>query len=512
MSRTPRRQILGRLRESSQNTQRTEDRFLWLGLPFALDALRTLVFLKDDKLRIVGANQAVLDLLGLSREAVIGRTATELTGVTGDCEKDDAEVLASGIAKTGVLHQFDLPDGTRWFLADKAPITAEDGTVTGVIGTLTDVTEQMGLHSAPQESEAQLKYITDNTADIIWTMDLNFRTTYVSPSVKRILGFTPEERCTQALEEMVTPSSRKVILETLRTELERESSGAAPDRSIVVEVEYYCKNGSTRWVENMVTPIRTADGTLTGMLGVSRDISELRQTRADLQKSEAEMRGLAAYLQDMRERERTDIARDLYDQIGQGLTALSLDLYILRQAIEKDSNASRQILNRIIAFVDGLTNDARTLSTELRPGMLDDLGLGPTVEWQVAQFEERSGLQCTFDLNCPEEDLPQRYSTALFRALQELLRNIMRHARARTVHVELGIRSGYVVLTVSDDGRGITPEEIRGPRSLGLLGLTEQIRLLGGSVDIVGTEGVGTVVSIRVPQHREHPTNNRSTD
>ncbi|MFW6056919.1 MAG: PAS domain-containing sensor histidine kinase, partial [Chloroflexota bacterium] len=367
-------------------------------MPRALDAVRTLVFLKDNKLRIVDANQAVFDLLGLSREAVIGRTATELAGVTTECEKDDAEVLASGVARTGVLHQMELPGGRRWFLADKAPIIQEDGTVTGVVGTLTDVTEQMRLQSDLEEREAQLKYLTDNTEDIIWTTDLDFRTTYVSPSIERVLGFTAEEHCRRSLDDMVTPDSKQIVLETLQQELAKEANGEMPDRSLRIDIEYYCRDGSTRWLENIVTPIRDASGTLTGMLGVSRDVSELRKARAELEESEARMRRLARHLLEVRERERADIARDLHDQLGQGLTALSLDLYVLRQAIEKGSDRVGQRLDRIIAMVDGLTNDARTLSTELRPGMLDDLGLGPTVEWQVGQFQQRSGVRCTLEL------------------------------------------------------------------------------------------------------------------
>lgn len=481
-------------------------------LPRALDMLSTLVYVADRNGCLIDANATMFNLIGCSRENALGRTIHELLGEPGNDQADNQSSDSTGIPRKGVLRSLVAPDTLRWFQCDHAPVTTPDGNFVGYIGTLSDVTEQIRLRNELEERQRHLSYITDNTADILWTMDLDFNTSYVSPSVERLLGFTPEERRSQSLEEMVTPASLTLVLKTLQEELAREAAGAAPDRSLVVEVEYYCKDGSTRWLENMVTPMRNADGSLTGMLGVSRDISELRRARAELEKSESRMRELAAYLQDVRERERTDIARDLHDQIGQALTALGLDLYILRQAIEKDSDTSRQIMNRITATVDGLTNDARTLATELRPGMLDDLGLGPTIEWQIDQFKMRSGLQCTFDLNCEEEELPQRYSTALFRALQELLRNVLRHARARTVHVELGIRSGCVGLTVSDDGRGITPEEIHGSQSLGFLGLTEQIRLLGGSVDISGTEGAGTAVFVSLPLEERLCADNPAAD
>jgi PAS domain S-box-containing protein len=470
-----------------------------LTLPPILDALPTLMFIKDRNLRFLDVNKAVADLFGRGREDIIGRTTSELMGETNECEREDADVVRSGSARMGVLRGFPSSDGIRWFLSDKAPIKAGSGTVLGIVGTLTEVTAQVRLQEALRDAQARLKYITDHMADIVWTMDLQFNTTYVSPSVERILGFTPEERCRQSLDEMVTPASRDRILQSLQAEMEREAAGGDPDRCIAIDVEYYRKDGSTVWLENVVRSLRDAAGNLTGMLGVARDITELRQARIGLEQSEARMRRLAEYLQNVRERERTDLARDLHDELGQGLTALRLDLDLLRQRLDRNDPAVEQQLDRIIANTDGLSNDVRTLSAELRPGMLDDLGLCAAIEWQVNQLAERTGLRCALDIDCTGLELPATYSTALFRALQEALKNIVRHSEARTARVSLRQKDGNIVLTVSDDGRGITHEEIHSPASLGLIGLSERIGLLCGAVEVVGRPGDGTTVTVTLP-------------
>jgi signal transduction histidine kinase len=152
------------------------------------------------------------------------------------------------------------------------------------------------------------------------------------------------------------------------------------------------------------------------------------------------------------------------------------------------------------ALIDGSIHTVQRVSTELRPGLLDDLGLAAAIEWQVEEFAERTGIRC--DLHLSDDDMLESHvATALFRILQETLTNVARHAGANKVQVELAVNPREVVLRVRDDGRGITESEISSPQALGLLGMRERTRSLGGEVRFEGVRSEGTTVTVRIPYH-----------
>jgi signal transduction histidine kinase len=141
----------------------------------------------------------------------------------------------------------------------------------------------------------------------------------------------------------------------------------------------------------------------------------------------------------------------------------------------------------------------RRVASELRPSILDDLGLLEAIEWQTQQFQARTGIECRCDRSLPGIPLGDQQSTAVFRIVQEALTNILRHAQATRVEVAMKEQDGEFVLTVADNGRGITPAEMLSRESMGLLGMRERAHLIGGRVDIVGLEGTGTTLHLRIP-------------
>src|SRR5258705_1719459 len=235
-----------------------------------------------------------------------------------------------------------------------------------------------------------------------------------------------------------------------------------------------------------------------------RDETERRLAEEELKQSRHQLRSLAAYLQAVRERERSDIAREMHDVLGQGLTALKIDLAFIKRSLPDfaNKNVYAGIANRL-EDATRLLNDAitsvKTLSTELRPGILDKFGLAAAVEWQCQEFTRRTGIKC--DCRLPDKDLqlsPER-STTLFRIVQEALTNVARHSLAKHVIVELSADSDRVNLMVHDDGKGITHDEVLAHDSLGLLGMRERAGMLGGSFTVEGKPMQGTVVTVRVP-------------
>ncbi len=219
----------------------------------------------------------------------------------------------------------------------------------------------------------------------------------------------------------------------------------------------------------------------------------------EVRESREQLRELAIYLQHTRENERARIAREIHDDFGQQLTALKMDLLSLGRYLPDDNVEAARRAGRMSALVDDAIDKVRKLASELRPGLLDDLGLTAALEWQADDFQQRAGIECVLSL--PEDDLPlaPELSTDVFRIFQESLTNIARHAQASRVEIRLTVEQGELILEIQDNGIGITPDQVRRRGSLGLLGMGERARLWGGQICFEGSPGQGTRVSLKMP-------------
>jgi len=211
------------------------------------------------------------------------------------------------------------------------------------------------------------------------------------------------------------------------------------------------------------------------------------------------LRALASRLQSIREEERTMVAREIHDQLGQALTGLKMDVSLLSRRLPKDQEALADDMKAIETFVDDTIRLVRKIATELRPGVLDDLGLVAAIEWQVEDFKNRTAIQSELSSTLEDSDLNRDLATALFRILQETLTNIVRHAHATNAKIGIKEDDGVIVMTVEDNGKGITEREVYDQKSLGLLGIRERALIFGGEVRITGTRGRGTTVIVRIP-------------
>jgi signal transduction histidine kinase len=229
------------------------------------------------------------------------------------------------------------------------------------------------------------------------------------------------------------------------------------------------------------------------------EIAERRRAEDDLRRSRQELRDLASHLQSVREQERTDIAREIHDELGQALTALKMDLHWVGQQIESVRPPVGSRIGAMSKMLDATVQVVRRISSQLRPKLLDDLGLSAALEWQAREFERRSGVACRIESEPDDIVVDQARSTAVFRIFQETLTNVARHARASRVDVVVREFSGRVEMTVSDDGRGIRPEQVSDARSLGIVGMRERVRALGGQLEITGRPGLGTSVLVSIP-------------
>lgn len=258
------------------------------------------------------------------------------------------------------------------------------------------------------------------------------------------------------------------------------------------------KNGATDYV------LKTRLGRL--VPSVRRALSEAearrerRRAEIQLRESHQQLRALTKFLQSVREEERTRISREVHDELGQALTGLKMDLAWVSGHLPRNDRVLQPKLKAMSCGIDATINTVRRISTELRPGILDSLGLVAAIEWQAAEFQKRTGIQCVATSEVSETLWDQDITTAFFRIFQETLTNIIRHANATRVDVHLAADArGCLVLTVQDNGRGITRAEANNTRSIGLIGMRERAALVGGEISFHGAPGKGTTVTVRIP-------------
>jgi signal transduction histidine kinase len=229
------------------------------------------------------------------------------------------------------------------------------------------------------------------------------------------------------------------------------------------------------------------------------DIAKRIQTEERLQRSEVQLRDLTAHLQSVREEERAVIAREIHDTLGQLLTCLMLNLAWVAARLPHEQTAMQEKVQEMHTLLDSLIQSVRRIALQLRPAILDDLGLVAAIEWQAKEFRLRTGIACEFTNTLKERELDRDLVTTVFRILQEALTNVIRHAHATRVTIRLAEDAGRLCLTMADNGRGITAQELTDRHSLGLLGMRERALLLKGGVDIVGRPASGTTVTVSVP-------------
>jgi PAS domain S-box-containing protein len=242
-------------------------------------------------------------------------------------------------------------------------------------------------------------------------------------------------------------------------------------------------------MEASISQLETPEGRI--YTAILRDVTE--RVRA-----QEELAALAAEASGIREQEKSRIARELHDELAQSLTALKMDTLWVREHFAHDATGAQAKLAAMLAMLDASVASTRRIAADLRPLLLDDLGLAPAIEWLVQNFSQRHGLPCGLDID-EDLDLGEPWATAVFRIVQESLVNVAKHARAGNVNVRVALEDGALALSVQDDGTGFRVDDPRKPQSLGLFGLRERVHQLKGSVTIDSEPGRGTRIEVRLP-------------
>ena len=354
---------------------------------------------------------------------------------------------------------------------------------------LRDITERKQVEAALRENEQRYRTLFRQAMDGILLLDTEGNLVEVNDSFARMHGYTVDEMLQMNLRELDTPEAQALAPERARRILQGETIG--------FEVEQYHQDGHILPLDVAASAI-DIDGKMY-VLAFHRDITERRRADQELRRSQQALRGLSKAANEALEAERRRTARELHDELGQSLTALKMDLESLRSALPPSQPDLGDRVRSMHALLDGTIAATRRIAADLRPLMLDDLGLAAALDWLTQNFSKHTGIATDLVIDDSVAQVPEPIASALYRITQESLTNVAKYAQATNAEIRLERDGDWVQLLVRDNGRGIGAADQDKHGTFGLLGIRERVSLLGGEVSIAGEPGRGSEVRARIP-------------
>ncbi len=397
-----------------------------------------------------------------------------------------------------IRHEFRMRDKNgewHWFyFKESIFLRKPDGIPKQIFGITSNITERKRTEDLIRNSEAQLAEAQAVTKVGSWETDLLNLKVIWSKETYRIFGVDADifHASHQGFLEFVHPEDRARVDEAFVGSLDKPGTNTIEHRILTPE-------GLLKFVEERWKIINDDQGLPVRALGTCQDVTERKKVETELQYSYQQLQELTAHLHRVREEERTRIAREIHDELGQQLTGLKMDASWIGKKIAMEDKSVKEKLGNMISLIDETVKTVRRIASELRPGILDDLGLLPALEWQCEEFEKRTGIKSHFQTDLSDFNPERNLSTNIFRLYQEALTNIARHANATSVETLVEQRDGHLWLIIRDNGQGFDLEEVKKKHSLGLIGMKERALMLRGELSIESDTSAGTVIILKIP-------------
>ena len=454
-----------------------------------VDSSKEVIFQLDPGGHWIFLNRAWTEIFGYTREESLGKSF--IAFIHPDDREKTSELFQRIFIQTSQPHSLELRMITAsgqvcWIEFNGSTLQDDKGSIICVSGILHDITaSKLAREEIIREKDLSdsiintlpgIFYIYNSSGQFYrWNHNLEKVTGY---STEEIAGMSPLSFFAEPDQDYMAEKSKLTFID-----------GTASAESFL----YTKQQEKIPYYFNCILVNYQGERCAMGM-GI--DMTERKKVEKQLEESTLQLRELSAHLQDVREEERATIAREIHDELGQQLTVLRFDMSWIESRIKAEDPLLREKMENIQALLEKAMFTVRKLSSELRPSMLDDLGLADTIEWYLQDYRSRFGIQTYFQNELLHEQVPDKARTALFRIFQESLTNVIRHARASKIWVNLSSTDDIVVLRIVDNGCGFNMEEVARKKTLGLIGMKERSLLMGGKCQVESQKGNGTVITV----------------
>lgn len=458
--------------------------------------LRTIFNSEPECIKLLDSKGLLLDMnpAGLNMIEADSLEQVKNKSVLGIVNEDDRTAFANlcqevfkGNPGKLIFSITGLKGTPRWMETHAVPMRDASGKITALLAVTRDISDKRKAEEQLIINERKYRTLVEQAIDAIAVYDENGKLLDVNTGAINLLGYTREELQQMYLKDVLTEDEikvRPVQYDVLKT-----------GKSTVKQRAMRRKDGSI--VQTEVRSQQLPDGRF---LSVIRDLSDRIKAEEELKESYKAIRTLTDHLQKVREEERAHIAREIHDQLGQQLTVLKMDVAWLNKKIDAADESPLKIkMKELLTMLDDTVKTVRRISSELRPSLLDDMGLFTAIEWHLEDFSKRTGLETSLLAGKEPEKLPDNIKTGLYRIFQESLTNVVRHANATKVIIRAEVNDNMLVLSIADNGTGFDVSKIKSKKTFGILGMQERSAMMGGNYSITSAPGKGTTIVVSVP-------------
>jgi PAS domain S-box-containing protein len=452
------------------------------------------IFRASSRGELLDVNPEMARIAGFDHYEAVPRTVSELS-MRIEVTPDTANEFLRQLQETGYVENFECEafrsDGKTLWLSMNARIskrlTPDDFEIEGFAVEITPRKLFEGLLE-------EYRHAVEGSEELMAVIDREYAYRMVNGAYLARHGKSRDEVIGKSVGDLVGLHYFQFIIKPY---IDRSFAG----ENVLYERKEFYPGIGTRHLEVQYHPLQSG-GRIEKIVAILRDITDYKKAENELRQSQHQLRQLAAYLQDVREQERREIARTVHDELGQALTGLKIDIGLHEKQLVRyfpDHAALFESTRSMTGIVDYLIEFTRELVSELRPSMLDDLGLSEAIEWYIEKYKARTSLEIRFNNGADLERLDGDIATAMFRIIVEALTNVTRHARATAVIIDLYAADNTLVLKLCDNGIGITRDRINRTRSFGIVGMRERALAFGGTIEFEGRPGKGTIVRVKIP-------------